>query len=405
MDSSPRAWLDSLGWTAIKLGLERMEALAAALGSPQRELRFIHVAGTNGKGSTCAFIEAGARSVGLNTGFYSSPHLVDVRERIRIGGGKIPEPEFLEHLDNIRSAAARAGIAPTYFEVLTVASLLAFRDRGVELVAWETGLGGRLDATNIVRPVACAITPIGFDHVRLLGGTLAEIAGEKAGILKSDVPVVIAPQDLEVMEVLLRRAKEVGSPVIPMTPDAIAARAPLRRGPAGPHQEMNAAVAHCALELAGVSLTMSAFNRAAERVRWPARFEQIGSWLLDGAHNEQGAAVLVRAWQSAFPGLRTTVIFSNAADKNTPAVVRQLAAIAERFLVVPINNERGSEACALATSIAEAAPGIPLTVHNGLAAAMQSRSEGPGEGPPWLITGSLYLCGEALTFLAAEPEY
>ncbi|MBI4892687.1 MAG: bifunctional folylpolyglutamate synthase/dihydrofolate synthase, partial [Acidobacteria bacterium] len=204
----------------IKLGLERIKTLLAALDHPERSCRFVHVAGTNGKGSTCAMLERVLRDSGLRTGLYTSPHLVEPTERVRICGEPVSGEEFAWAFSQIHEAAeslvARGAIDmhPTYFETVTAMAYLLFRQRAVEVAVLETGMGGRLDATNVVDPQLCVITPIDFDHEKFLGNTIAQIAHEKAGIIKPGRPAVTSRQHGEAMHVLEQRAAETGSPLI-----------------------------------------------------------------------------------------------------------------------------------------------------------------------------------------------
>jgi dihydrofolate synthase/folylpolyglutamate synthase len=245
---------DALAWVygrqsfGIKLGLDNTRRLLAAAGDPHARLRFLHVAGTNGKGSTCAMMDAILRAAGHRTGLYTSPHLVDFRERIRLDGAMIPEDAAAEGLSLLREAAETCDHAPTFFELVTVLAAWWLAREEAEYVVWETGMGGRLDATNAVLPDVAVITPIGLDHQKWLGDTLAQIAGEKAGIIKSQVPVVSAPQAQEVREVLTSTAAGVGVPITFVSEPWSGGAA----GLAGAHQRWNAALACAALRAAGV---------------------------------------------------------------------------------------------------------------------------------------------------------
>lgn len=205
----------------IKFGLERISALLAELGNPQDASRFIHVAGTNGKGSTCAFIESALRTAGLRTGLFTSPHLVEPTERVQIGGQAVTREVFTAAFDRVHEAAERLLAAgaldmhPTYFETITAMAFLLFQEAACDRVVLEVGMGGRLDATNVVHPELCVITPVDFDHEKFLGDTIPKIAFEKAGILKPGVPAVFARQRTEAQEVLAARAAELRIAPIP----------------------------------------------------------------------------------------------------------------------------------------------------------------------------------------------
>ncbi|MCX7869345.1 MAG: Mur ligase family protein, partial [Terrimicrobiaceae bacterium] len=242
-------WLESSQRFGIKLGLENTRRLLDALGNPDRGLRFLHVAGTNGKGSVCAMLDSVLRQAGFKTGLYTSPHLVDFAERIRVNGVKIPDPELCDGLGRLRQAVRGWDHAPTYFELATVLAAWHFARSGCEWVVWETGMGGRLDATNVVDPAVAIITPIGLDHQQWLGETIGAIAGEKAGILKPGRPAVSSAQSAEAAEVLRRRAEALGVAL-----EFVHSSWPGPLGLEGAHQRANAALAARALERAGIAI-------------------------------------------------------------------------------------------------------------------------------------------------------
>jgi len=307
----------------MNLGLETIRRLCSELGDPQESFPAIHVAGTNGKGSTVAMTEAILRVAGLRTGLYTSPHLLSVTERIQVAGQPIPTEDFARLATRVRQAGERLlanraiPALPTFFEQVTAIGYLWFAEQQLDLAVLEVGLGGRLDATNLCRPIVTAITPIGFDHQEYLGHTLAAIAGEKAGILKPGVPVVIAPQDPEALSAILTRAAAVGAPVLEHLPEAT----PLRTTPGlrqwvefrigevslpvllslrGAHQIINARVAVSlveALRVRGWSIPLAAIAEGLAHTSWPGRLDlRLGPaghpLLLDGDHNAAGAQVL-----------------------------------------------------------------------------------------------------------------
>ncbi len=296
--SEALAWLYSTQQFGIKLGLENTHRLLAALDRPDPATagRFLHVAGTNGKGSTCAMLDSVLRAAGHRTGLYTSPHLVDFRERIRVNGEMIPEVDVARILTNLRDATSGWDHAPTYFELSTVLALRHFADAGVEFVVLETGMGGRLDSTNAVTPIVSVITPIAMDHAQWLGDTLAKIAAEKAGILKPGVPAVSAAQAPEAAAVLEARASEVGAPL-----ELVREPLDLPLGLGGSHQKANAALAVAALRAGGVSVSDAALRRGLATVQWPGRFQKLGDrFVLDGGHNPHAAAQLVQTWREEF---------------------------------------------------------------------------------------------------------
>jgi dihydrofolate synthase/folylpolyglutamate synthase len=382
------AWLDGAQVFGIKLGLENTRRLLAAAGDPQDRLRFLHVAGTNGKGSTCAMLDAVLREAGLRSALYTSPHLTDFRERIVLGGEMIDEASVAEGLTLLRGAAADWDHAPTYFELATVLAAWWFEAKGAEVVVWETGMGGRLDATNAVTPLVSVITPIGFDHQKWLGDTLGAIAGEKAGIIKPGVPVVSAPQAVEALHVIEARAAAAGAPL------TLVGRAhdSGKVGLEGPHQRWNAAVALAALDAAGLVPDDPVRARGLAAVVWPARFQRLGDRLIiDGAHNPAAVEVLVATWREAFGGRRGTLIFGALADKDVPVLLRLLREICEDVWVVPVASERGCDVDVLAS--AARAAGFAGVRTSGVREALAAATAG---AVPVLVTGSLFLAGEVL---------
>jgi dihydrofolate synthase/folylpolyglutamate synthase len=399
---NPHAYLDSLQPFAMRLGLERMERALDALGHPERTFRVLHVAGTNGKGSTCAMAAQALFEAGHRTGLYTSPHLVRFNERIALDGGPI-EDEALERLTRTirRVCPWHDGGAPgdrlTYFEFATLLALLHFSEAGADAVVLEVGLGGRFDATNAVRPAACAVSRIGLDHTELLGDTLAAVAREKAGIFKPGVPGVVAyAQPSEAMEVLRVEAERRGAPLTVASqsyPGLIAL--------AGQHQRGNAALAAAALRLldaAGILVPDEAVARGIARARWPGRLETVEGVLLDGAHNPDGAAALASALPALHPGRPVELVFGVLADKDHRGMLGALApAVRGLHLVEP----RSPRARPTATYRDLARGLVPLVHEHGAvdeAIACARRSAG-GDGLV-CVAGSLYLVGEARALLA-----
>lgn len=389
------AWLYGSQNFGIKLGLENVRRLLSAVGDPQDKVRFLHVAGTNGKGSTCAMMDAILRAAGRRTGLYTSPHLVDFRERIRLDAAMIPEHAVAEGLTLLREAAERGEHSPTFFEMATVLAAWWFAREGAEYAVWETGMGGRLDATNAVSPLVAVITPIGMDHQQWLGDTLRQIAAEKAGIIKSQAPVVSAPQPEEVRAVLESRAAELGSPISfvaePWSGDAPAL--------AGAHQRWNAAVACAALRAAETGVDAAAEREGLRRVIWPGRFQRLpGDVVIDGAHNAEAIKTLVATWREVFGPVRASLVFAALQDKDAALLLRELRSIAGEVWLVPVNNARGSSPAEL-RPMAEAA-GFPF-IHEGSLAV--SLADARSSGKPVLVAGSFFLAGEALALLQGSP--
>ncbi len=306
-----------------KFGLENTFKLAALAGKPQDRLRFIHVAGTNGKGSTCAMLESIYRTAGLRVGLFTSPHLVSFRERIQVNRQLISEADVVRLVEALQPSLKQfsADHHPTFFEVVTLMALKFFAEQKCDLVIWETGLGGRLDATNIVTPLASVITNIQFDHQEWLGDTLEKIAAEKAGIIKTGVPVITSVEEPEAMAVIEKAAREKNAPLVNFkswegwraaVPNQNQSGSPTRRPSPiaklplpGEHQKLNAALALATVETLQGAIPVSdpAVRTGLETVSWPGRLQRVAlpngrRFLLDGAHNVAGAKALREAMSS-----------------------------------------------------------------------------------------------------------
>jgi len=392
-DASTTAFARELQWLyetqliGIKLGLETMGRLIELIGLPGKAQRVLHVAGTNGKGSTCAMMDGLSRAGRHMTGLFTSPHLVHFTERIRVDGIPMPEAEAARRLRVLREKVTGWDPHPTFFELTTALGMWWFRDAGAQVIVLETGMGGRLDATNAFVPEVSVLTPIGRDHTQWLGETLAEIAVEKAGIIKPGVPVVTAPQEPEVMAVIERVAAENQSPLTVVEfpwPGPVSL--------AGAHQRWNASVALAAMQAAG----LAAPAEALARVEWPGRFQQLG-WdgrvVIDGAHNPQGARALVATWREVFGSEKAQVIFGCVATKEYPEMLAVLGPITRTFFLTTVDSPRAVPAAELARH----APAGSIVAES-LSTALSRAPQGP-DHPPVLVCGSLYLAGEALAHL------
>jgi len=398
-------------------GLENTRRLAALAGNPEANLRFIHVAGTNGKGSTCAMLESIYRAAGLRVGLFTSPHLVSFRERIQVNRQLIPENEVVRLVAELRAGLERQThptgghtIQPTLFEFATVMALKFFAAQHCELVIWETGLGGRLDATNIVTPLASVITNIGLDHQQWLGETLASIAAEKAGIIKPGVPVVTATEAPEALAVLKRMAQEQNAPLTEVTAHTVESRLGESLAPPllGEHQRQNAALAVATVEVLQKNIPVPAesLHAGLATLDWPGRLQLVRrpggqQILLDGAHNADGAHALRSALERHFTAIRPVFILGALADKNWPDICRLLAPLADTILTVPVASKRTADAAALAQAFRNANPGAAVQSRESFAAALNASQEAPFI----VITGSLYLIGEALEHLGLAPGH
>lgn len=383
-------WLYSAQNRGIKLGLQTTRNLLDASGRPEKKLRFFHVAGTNGKGSVSAFLESILRAQGYRTGLYTSPHLVDFRERIRIDGRVVSKDVVHIGLIHLRNACEQHGWNATFFELTTVLALLIFASEGADIVVLETGMGGRLDSTNVVTPLACVITSIGLDHQQWLGKTLEEIAAEKAGIFKPGVPAVIAPQQPAVLHTLKNAATVIGCPLIfPEAP--LSSDIPL--GLNGSHQRWNARLAVEALHAAGIDVSESAVAHGLKSVCWPGRFQDVGNkTIIDGAHNPLAAEHLFQVWRETRGDKQARLIFGAMADKDYRKILSILAPMVQEAWLVPINSSRSADPNDLFRACKEL--NIPARILPSLAEALAIPVE------DWtLITGSLYLAGEAIRLL------
>jgi dihydrofolate synthase / folylpolyglutamate synthase len=385
------SWLYGTQSRGIKLGLAGVRALTEVLGNPQQSLRFIHVAGTNGKGSVCAMLESICRAQGLKTGLFTSPHLVTYNERIQVNRHPIPDAEIIRGISEIRIAISKHDLNPSFFEITTALAFLHFLRSEVDIVLLETGLGGRLDATNIVTPVVSVLTSIDLDHQRILGNSLAEIAREKAGIIKQEVPVVSAPQPAEVRKVFESVAQRLNTRVryaeFPATPFRVAL--------AGSRQQLNAAVAVDALSQAGLTISPPAITTGLDTVFWPGRFQHVEpDLILDGAHNPAASWQLVQTWKECHRGKTPTVIFGGLKDKNLAQMLEALSQIAARFFLVPVQNDRSATPSDLRPP-----DHLPATVYSDVKNAIE---QARAFRDPILVTGSLYLVGEALAWLAPK---
>jgi dihydrofolate synthase/folylpolyglutamate synthase len=393
-------------------GLENTFKLAALAGNPQEKLRFIHVAGTNGKGSTCAMLESIYRAAELRVGLFTSPHLVSFRERIQINRQLISEREVARLVDKIKESLKTfpSDAHPTFFEVVTILALKFFAEQKCDLVIWETGLGGRLDATNIITPLASVITNIAFDHQQWLGDTLEKIAAEKAGIIKPGIPVVTATDEPSALAVIEKIAREKNAPLTTVAADenpSLTKFAALFRDAAtlplpGEYQKTNAALALATVEVLQKQIPVAEeeIHEGLQSVDWPGRLQLIEKpdgqkILLDGAHNVAGAKVLREAIGKNFPAKKRMLILGILQDKNWRGICEVLAPLAEKIFTVPVSSERSADPKELAEACHIANPAAEIVACGSLREALQKSSVKNFS----VITGSLYLVGEALMLL------
>jgi dihydrofolate synthase/folylpolyglutamate synthase len=398
----------------MKLGLENVRRLAALAGNPQDRLRFIHVAGTNGKGSTCAMLEAIYRAAGLRVGLFTSPHLVSFAERIQVDRRLIAADDVAELAAEMRSLLQGGDFRrapPTFFEVVTVMALQYFARQGCDLVVWETGLGGRLDATNIVSPLAAVITNVQLDHQIYLGQTVAEIAREKAGIIKPNTPILTTADDPAALQVISQTAAALHAPLT-LVPGGDPAIRDYEIGLRGEHQRTNAALALAVARALRERIPVPdhAIRSGLKEVQWAGRLQRVERAvgqiiLLDGAHNPAGAQSLAAALPGMIPpgadaaGERPALILGTMRDKDYAAICQILAPLAGKILLAPTGSPRTADPASLAGCCRAANPRAAVVACEDLAAALAAAS-----GEKFIVvTGSLHFIGGAMELLGLLP--
>ena len=327
-------FLFSLQRKGIKLGLKHTSALLGHINNPHKKLRMIHIAGTNGKGSTAACLNSILMKSGYKVGLYTSPHLIKFNERIRVNGIPIKDDEILDFMFNVKSAIKR--IKSTFFETTTAMALNYFKDKNVDIAIIETGLGGRLDSTNVIKPVLTIITSISLDHVDLLGETIEKIAYEKAGIIKDNVPLIIAPQKKAVMRILKNRASEKNSEIIEVNiPQEIKISEygttfkiidkNFGTNLIGHYQAQNISVAITAIRYFNKSITDKVINEAIKKINWPGRMHRISERVFyDVAHNYAGIGYLLDTINNLFPNSNLYGLFCLKGDKDIVNLAKQI---------------------------------------------------------------------------------
>ena len=412
--------IHAVHWQGHKPGLGRTRALLSALGDPHKALRFVHVAGTNGKGSTAAMLDSCLRAAGYKTGLFTSPYINRFNERVQVDGVPIPDGDLVRLVERVQPAAAAMADTPTEFEFITALGMLWFAEQRCDIVVLEVGLGGALDSTNVIDPPECAvITALGLDHVKELGPTLADIAAAKAGIIKPGSPAVSYGGAPEADRVIAAAARACGAPltVVDFTRlrlrgagldgqtfdfDGLAGLTlPLLAG----YQPRNAAVAVTALRALrarGWDIPDEAIRRGLASVRWPGRFELLRRsppFLLDGSHNAHGMRATADSLRSLFPGQKFVFLVSIMADKDADEMLRLLLPLAKAFVTVTAPSPRAIPAADLAARIealggrAEPAASIPAAVERAAALAA---------GGPAAALGTLYFSGEVRQAVAAR---
>lgn len=411
-----REFLFGLERHGIKLGLENINHLLDAAGRPERRYPTVHVAGTNGKGSVVAMLDAMLRAAGLHTGRFTSPHLIDVNERFLYDAQPIPDGELDVHLAFFQGVAERMPVSPTFFELVTAVAFRWFAARRVDVGVVEVGMGGRFDSTNVIAPLACAITNIDREHTRYLGDTLEAIAFEKAGILKEGVPAAVSEVKPGPLEVIRARAEEVGCPVrilgrdytytvsgppfaLQFSYESPALRlGPLPLGLTGAYQGENAATAAALAELVRghfPGLTPEAVARGLTEARWPCRMERVlddPPVIIDVAHNAAGAEKLAREID------RAVLVLAVSSDKNARAMIDALAPGADPLILTQFQGPRALPV----DQLCEAAGNRPYRRVDTLRDAIDLGLERASRTEPLVITGSIFTAGEARRILIEE---
>ena len=398
----PLTYLFSLEQFGIKFGLDNITAIVERLGRPDRAYRTVHVAGTNGKGSVTAMADAALRAAGHRSARYTSPHLIDLSERFVVDGAPVSPAALVAAASDVRDAveALRAegtlATQPTFFEVTTAMALELFRRARVDVAVLEVGLGGRLDATNVISPIATAITSIAFDHELYLGSTLADIAFEKAGIIKSGVPVIVGEVAPDARQIIERVARERGAPI------AFAERSDADGfdiGLRGQHQVINAAVAVrllAAVDRTGVAVPRAAVAEGLRQPHWPGRldarrFPDGRELLLDAAHNPAGAAALASYLRD--DPMRRPLVFAAMRDKDIDGLLRALLPVVSQLIITRASTARSAEPASIAERARAIAQSIEIvttvSVDEALAAAWQRSSR-------IVVAGSIFLLGDVM---------
>ena len=391
-----------------KFGLETTRKLAALAGNPQEKLRFIHVAGTNGKGSVCAMLESVYRQAGLRVGLFTSPHLVSFAERIQVDRQLISREDVARLVGEAQVwlQDIPSDVHPTFFEVVTVIALKYFAEQHCDLVIWETGMGGRLDATNIVTPLASVITNIQFDHQQWLGDTLDKIAFEKAGIIKPGVPVITGADEASGLKIISETACANGASLAVVAQGEIGDVRRFELSLLGEHQRCNAAVALAAIRTLQplIPVQIQVIERGLKEVQWAGRLQVVRredgrTLLLDGAHNPAGAQTLAAALSNYFPGQRPALILGTMRDKDWLAMCHLLAPLASSIHLCPTGSDRSADPQRMVAACQQVNKTATIYVCAGLAQALKEVDAETFT----TIAGSLHMIGEAMELLHLWP--
>lgn len=407
------AYIHSAYWTGTKTGLKRTQELLALLGNPEKQMKFVHVAGTNGKGSFCAMLSSILASAGYKTGLYTSPYVNRFNERMAVNSVPIPDERLVECIEKIHPLVDSMTEKPSEFELITCAAMEYFHEEACDIVVLEVGMGGEWDSTNVIeKPELSVITAMAFDHMKYLGNTMAEIASAKAGIIKPGCPVLIYGENPEAEEVFKGVCQQRGSALFYSHPEKIVndrdsihghifcypGYGELHLPLIGPHQIHNAALVLQAVELLrkqGWTIDNEAVREGLKRVSWPARMELLCEnpvILLDGGHNPQGAQAAASALKELFPEKKIRFLMGVMADKDVDAMVESLLPLAECFYTVTPHNPRAMSAETLAKKLKTL--GVKATAYEPLEAGIEAFVREAGEKDILCAIGSLYLAGD-----------
>ena len=425
------SYLKNLEKFGMIFGLHNIQALLNSLGNPHESFKAVHIAGSNGKGSVAAMMQQVLTDSGLKCGLYTSPHLQRFSERFKIGGEEISQEDILKHANRLIQGINREQVPEgyTYFDFTTAMAFDYFAESGVDIAVIETGLGGRLDSTNILQPEIAVITPISLEHTQILGSTLAAIAAEKAGIMKENTPVILGKQSPPALSALLETAHALHAPAYVFgreytltikgtTFDYHQGTFELKgmmTSLLGNHQKENAATAICALrtlEGLGISVSLEQLPESLKRVQWPGRgeiFENVSDptirLMLDGAHNPGGAVTLARTLKTLNFN-RLHIVIGILADKDIEAIAQSLLSLANHVTAVTPHLDRAPEVHAFAERLRPyLAPKATLEIAGAITLGIPLAEKNLKSGDLLVITGSLYTVGEARDFIEKEPQW
>ena len=418
-------YIHSVEWLGSRPGLSRTQELLSKLGNPERDMRYIHVAGTNGKGSTCSMLDSVLRSAGYKVGFYTSPYIVRFNERMCIDGNPISDNELAELVEVIKPIADTMEDKPTEFEIITALAFLYFKRNRCDIVVLEVGMGGRLDSTNVIEaPLVSVITGIALDHIAVLGNTVAEIAAEKAGIIKSGSAVVYGGRDDVAYSVVSERADSLGCKCVRTALDTVNLKSATVRGTVfdysgmeelslslcGSYQPENAATVIEAVRVLnekGFAVSESALRKGLSSARWRARFELVAESpyvVFDGSHNLQGVTAATESIKALFGGERVIVLMGVLADKEWNAMLDKVLPLTREMHCITPNSPRALDSAALAEKCNE--KGVPAsayaTIDEGVAAAY---AKAKSQDVPLVMLGSLYMYGDVVNSLEKAKNF